>query len=292
MRRSCSVVLGAGAIFACVSAADAWEVRIRYVQRVGNEDVSIPNSMLPYQGDIPVRVRVQIGVFNNATGPAPAGGVFGMLNVQFTSEGLSARRTPGRLPPFTFPSDGNGEPATEPFHALTNIDATVGAQTIVWDCTKGVPGPMPGAVIQGVNTFVSVMEFTVTPSDWPCFQPQFTLSGRIVPVASWSVDGTPVSPVCEPATPGSVRYVAQTLPSVRFLLQRLSFEIGSPGPVPPPPIYNCIGNWSRDLVLDSTDFFEYMEDFFAGDGDTDCSGTTTTEDFYRFLTLFLDNCGL
>jgi len=37
----------------------------------------------------------------------------------------------------------------------------------------------------------------------------------------------------------------------------------------------------------SQDFFTFMSEFFAGEGDINCSGSTTSEDFFELLTCFL-----
>lgn len=75
--RGCALgVMASAAMMAVAPGAMADEVRVRFVERVGDVDVVI-------EGDImgpsinPVRIRVQMGLFDSATGPALAGGWWG-----------------------------------------------------------------------------------------------------------------------------------------------------------------------------------------------------------------------
>jgi len=288
MNTARSTVLAVAALVAAVSSVQAWEVRTRFVERVGNVDVVIQNGEIDGANGLARRIRLQVGVFDNASGPAPAGGIFGTLDVAFDGVDAVGRRTPGRLPAFAFPAGGNGEPAADPFYFLTDIDATVGPQTIAWNCSGGTPSPTPTHVIRGRNTFVSVMDFTVD-QERHCGMAWFELAGDVMVAQDWQVEGTPLPPVCKPPTPGSVTYGPGALTAVPFN-SRLTFIIGGSSE-PPPPYYYCTADWNRDQVLDTQDFFEYLADFFAGHGDADCNGTTDSADFFWFLTQFLDDCG-
>ncbi|MGE4198197.1 MAG: hypothetical protein AB7G11_13865, partial [Phycisphaerales bacterium] len=52
----------------------------------------------------------------------------------------------------------------------------------------------------------------------------------------------------------------------------------------------CPCDWNIDAVVNSQDFYDFASDFFAGNADFDQSGTTTSEDFFAFLTCFVSAC--
>jgi len=286
MRCSSALLLGA-LLLAAPSSVQAWEVRARFVERVGTADVILVDNQIYMENGLPRRIRFQIGVFDDANGLAPAGGVFGVVDVVMTSRAFIGTRTPGRLPMFANPPGANGDPATDPFRTLTNFVATLGPQTPAWNCLEGTSPPQPLPLNRGRNTYVSICEVTLRPD--PFCSGLLTVSGSIVGVSSWSVSGTPVPPTCEPPVAGSVTYVANTLPGVAFTAQLTAYS-GPPGPPPWPPYFYCVADWNRDQALDSEDFFLFLGDFFAGYADSDCNGTTNSADFFWFLDRFLSDC--
>lgn len=283
MKRIWLAALAVSGAISLTAHVDAYEVRCRFVERIGNADVVIfGGGELIY---FPRRFRLQVGVFDDAQSPAPAGGVLGWRGDQNNLD-LLGRRTPGRLPNFSFPAGGNGLPESDPYIALTQIDAERGPQTIVWDCADGVPLPMPQPVIRGRNTFVSVWETTVRGGH--CFQQYLEFSGVVVVAQSWVVAGDPSAPVCNPPSPGSVAYVPVGIETGAVTCS-LFFD-GGPPPWPVPPYFFCTTDWHRDLRLDSRDFFDFLTDFFSGFADVNCDNVTDAEDVFYFIREFLGDC--
>ena len=223
----------------------AWELRTRFVERVGNVDslISSPHSI---PSDAPTRIRFQIGVFDDDAGPAPAAGVlgwnFGTLSITGMQDPLraGARRTPGRLAPFTFAPgpNANGNPPLpdgDPFSTLTDIDNNIGIQSPLWLCdANGQPTPQPQPIVRGLNSFVSFYEITLTPLD-DALEFQLNASGRLIAAVLWDTFGTPIPPDCEDPgnpLPGQVTYIAlQAAPRPLFdtTITFVSHAVPAPG---------------------------------------------------------------
>ncbi len=181
-----SIVLAAGS-----SGASAFEFRCRFVERVGNTDIVLPGNEIDASNNIARRIRIQFGVFDDAAGPAPAGGyvgwLAGTLSVSGPANNSDETRTPGRLSPFNFGPgvNANGNPPLpggDPFTMLTEIDNTLGTQTTVWPV--GAPEPNP-PVVRGLNTYVSTYEFTINPRDFSREYYAVTLAGNVVAATEW-----------------------------------------------------------------------------------------------------------
>ncbi len=198
------------------SVANAYEFRVRFVERVGPVDAElVAGNVIALDGGQEARIRIQFGVFDDAEGAAPAGGYFGW-NVgtitvnggvsnsdEFRNSNTGEHNGVGRLAPFDdAPASGgaNGVPAGDPFEALTGIDNTLGRQDRVWNFGD----PMPQPIVRGLNTWVSTFEFSVVPS--PTFQ-SYTIDfgGNLVSALDWRTVGKPTEPV-DPETPGLVTY--------------------------------------------------------------------------------------
>src|SRR5688572_4666973 len=123
-------------ILAAACTANAYEIRVRFVERVGSADVELleGNRITAAEGELR-RVRIQFGAFDDSEGPAPYGGYVGWNGGTITVNGGAANSDEsrdsalgrGRLAPFAFaPASGgaNGVPAGDPFEALTGIDNT------------------------------------------------------------------------------------------------------------------------------------------------------------------------
>ena len=50
----------------------------------------------------------------------------------------------------------------------------------------------------------------------------------------------------------------------------------------------CVADWDRDGLVTVGDYFAYLGDFFAGNGDVTLDGLTTVEDYFVFLGRFFD----
>src|SRR5688572_10619301 len=107
-------------IASTAATADAYEFRVRFVERVGTNDVVLDggDTILSPPGE-EHRIRIQFGVFDDAAGPAPEGGYLGWNVGTITVNGGAGnsdefRNSPsgqhngvGRLNPFTFaPASG------------------------------------------------------------------------------------------------------------------------------------------------------------------------------------------
>lgn len=52
----------------------------------------------------------------------------------------------------------------------------------------------------------------------------------------------------------------------------------------------CPSDWNNDGLVNSDDFFEFLDDFFAGDADFDGNGVTNSDDFFGFFSAFFAGC--
>jgi uncharacterized membrane protein len=52
----------------------------------------------------------------------------------------------------------------------------------------------------------------------------------------------------------------------------------------------CRADWDMDGLLNSNDFFAFLEDYFAGEADFNQSGVTNSDDYFAFLTAFFEGC--
>jgi hypothetical protein len=229
-------LLGILAVAGAPTSANAFVVRAQWVLRVGNADMVIPTvggvQTLAPAPRTSLRFRLQFGVFDDAAGPAPAGGYIGWNLGTMNISGGTNTRTPGRLAPFTFTPNppGNGLPSADPFSALTAIDNTLGTQSPAWTCNPdGTIPPPPPFVIRGRNAFISTYEIT-TVTDFGDYS--ITVGGNTIVASRWDAIGSPLPPDCRDPNnpiPGSIIYAPMTLPPIPGLTAPLDIII-TPAP--------------------------------------------------------------
>ncbi|MBC7773554.1 MAG: hypothetical protein H7210_13750 [Pyrinomonadaceae bacterium] len=219
-------------VLMCSSGARGWHFQTRFVERIGNIDVPLADSVR-FQPGSTHRLRVQFGVFDDAAGAAPAGGYVGWnVGTLWTTGAGTWSRTPGRLTPFTFSAQpsSNGSPAADPFTSLTLIDNTLGFQSLAWECDgAGQPLPPPPPVIRGLNTFVSTYEVTVQA---PAFADtmHLILGGNLIAIQRWDLNmSLSQLPDCDTGQAGFAFYAPIIVPPQEFS-QSLRIDVMVPAP--------------------------------------------------------------
>src|SRR5688572_9633918 len=202
------------ALLVAAGTANAYEIRARFVERIGAADTVLDGNAIALPGRQEARIRIQCGVFDDAAGPAPAGGYLGWnvgtINVsggagnsdEFRNSSTGMHNGVGRLSPFNFaPASGgaNGIPAGDPFESLTAVDNTLGQQSLVW--TFGNPLPQP--VIRGLNTWVSTFEFSIVPRPG-YINYTIDIGGNLISALEWRTLGKIIEPTQD--QPSTVTY--------------------------------------------------------------------------------------
>jgi hypothetical protein len=216
-----AVLTGGGVV--APGAAEALTFQVRFVERIGTTDVVIGGNgaTVDASDGAARRIRVQLGVFDDGAGAAPAGGFVGWdvgtVSVSGTAGNSQERRTPGRIAPFnssTNPNaNGNPPPPTLAgpdstgfdFQTLVEISAALGPQSPLWLCNGSEPMVQPPPTIRGRNAFVSVYEITIDPAAGAASY-TVTLGGNLIAASSWTTLGTPFPPDCDNGIPGTVTY--------------------------------------------------------------------------------------
>jgi len=205
----CSGMMGLAGVLVAASHAGAWEMRCRFVERVGNVDVELPGNVIDASNGEAHQIRIQFGVFDDVDGPAPAGGFYGWIDGTLSVGGPLENSDEGfrlRVSPFnsgTGPNDsGSPPPLFDPFTDLTGINATSGSQNYAWRCeSDGTPAPMPQHIVRGINTFVSVFAITINPNPG-AVDYTVTVGGSTIGLSGWSLAGSPPLPDCgDPSKP-------------------------------------------------------------------------------------------
>lgn len=234
------------------SGVHAFEFRCRFVERTGTVDTVISGNFINAEDGSVHNIRIQFGVFDDASGPAPEGGFLGWnlgsIVVSGSESNSDERRNGpgvgGRLSPFNFASGPNSNgnpplPGGDPFTMLTEIDATLGTQSPQWICNPdGTIPPQPPPVVRGRNTFVSVFAFSIDPSQ---FGRHYTVSvaGNLTAATSWLPIGNPVPPDCggdphlpDDDVPGVLTYAP--MPTAPQAIGCELFVYAPEGPTPAP----------------------------------------------------------
>ena len=238
-------LFGILAVAGIATSANAFVVRAQWVFRVGpggdSTFTAVPAGGIVATPGTAYRLRLQFGVFDDASGAAPAGGYIGWNLGTLNATGGTNTRTSGRIAPFNFAPNppGNGLPSADPWTALTAIDNTLGTQGTgspgfpAWVCNAdGTVPPAPAATVRGVNAFISTYEITsVAGSN----NYSITAGGNTVVASGWGTIGTPTPPDCgDPADPsddipGSILYAPMTLAPITGLNAVVNFVVPAPG---------------------------------------------------------------
>ena len=210
-------LFGLLAVTGVATPANAYEFRARFVEQTGDgpDEITVLDDNTIDASDFAARrIRVQFGVFDDASSAAPHGGFLGWnagtITVNGDSGNSAESRTPGRIAPWNFAPRGNGTPTADPFDALTGVDNTLGHQVLIW--FFGAPRPNP--LIRGLNSYVSTYEFTIDPTDGSAFNYSIDVGGNVLAALGWNIlqENPPVSE----EEPGTVLYTPAPGPATGF----------------------------------------------------------------------------
>ena len=140
-RHAC--MLAASVVFVSVPAG-AWIIECRFVERIGDVDVVLPDNTITVRPRSTHRYRIQFRVVPQAN-DAQGGFIGWNRGTVVASGGVNTRtgRKPNPLPretilPFIFAPKppGEGLPSTDPFLMLTDVDCRVGTASPIWVCNS------------------------------------------------------------------------------------------------------------------------------------------------------------
>lgn len=163
---------------------------------------------------------------------------------------------------------------------LTGIEALRRPQVIEWGCDGSEAAPMPAPRVLR-NQWTSVWEFTVR--GWSACDPgTIVVRGLVVGATSWRLSEETIAPECGKPSEGQAVYVAEGFRYYPFETTLTMFGQYR---------WRCPADWNDDGVLNSQDFFEYVNDFFEGMGEIDCQReVSSSADFFYFLSVFFSGC--
>jgi len=284
------IVVAATAVSLIASAASAYTVECRFVERIGGVDYPLNGNSLDVRPGSTHRYRIQFRVVPDGPEDAIGGFISWNQGTLDATGGVNTRtaRAPnptpsGRVYPFLLaPPRGDGLPLVDPFLHLTEIDAAVSFDhfSLEWTCSPdGTPNPRPTPEVFGRGEFISVYDITSVAGGQSY---TITAGGASAIATGWGIGQCSVPPYCnDPADPSDDE-PANCL--------RSPISVSTPGVACTLSVNVCAAEWNEDGRFNTQDFFDFTSDFLSGDADFDGDQNTTSADFFAYLNAYFAGC--